>query len=65
VAQGVRVVEVGTGYRVVRIGDRIIIGVLVGWLSAEYNALVEARRWARRGFSVSIVPMDELARFTN
>jgi hypothetical protein len=65
VAQGARVVEEVMGYRVFRIGDLIIIGVLSGWLSAEYNAMVEARRWAGRGFRVVVVPIGELARFTN
>jgi hypothetical protein len=53
------------GYRVFRTGDLIIIGVLTGWLSAEYNAMVEARRWVGRGFRVVVVPMGELVRFTN
>ncbi len=60
-----QVVEGGMGYRVFRIGDRVIIGVLTGWLSAEYNAAEAARRWAGRGFRVVIVPITELPRFTN
>jgi hypothetical protein len=65
VSPGARVVEEAMGYRVVRVGDKIIIGVLVGWVSAEYNAMVEARCWSRRGFRVVVVPMGELVRFTN
>ena len=53
------------GYRVFRIGDLIVIGVLTGWLSAEYNAMVEARYWSGRGFRVVVVPIGELSRFTN
>lgn len=63
--QGARVIEKAMGYRVFRIGDLIVIGVLTGWLSAEYNTMVEARRWVGRGFRVVVVPMGELARFTN
>lgn len=64
-AQEAQVVEKAMGYRVFRIGDLIIIGVLTGWLSAEFNAMVEARYWSGRGFRVVVVPMNELARFTN
>jgi hypothetical protein len=65
VAQGAQVVGKAMGYRVFRIGDRIIIGVLTGWLSAEYNAMDEARYWTGRGFRVVVVPIGELSRFTN
>jgi hypothetical protein len=64
VPQG-ELIEKAMGFRVFRIGDRIIIGVLTGWLSAEYNAIIEARYWSGRGFRVVVVPMGELARFTN
>jgi hypothetical protein len=65
VAQVVQVVGKAMGYRVFRIGDLIVIGVLTGWLSAEYNAMIEARYWIGRGFRVVVVSMGELSRFTN